>query len=261
MKKIIKKILRLFGFDIVRYKDKRIKYISVDNLIRRYDTATGKYFLPNNAPEDAVMNAIINDKIFEEDVVDCARRYINKGTAVLDIGSNFGQMSIIFSKLVTSSGKVYSFDADDFIFDLLKKNINVNKCENIIPIFGAVYNRDKDILFFPKQDFQKFKSYGAYGIDPNSKQGRTVQSITIDSLNIQEKISLMKIDIQGADLQAMQGAVNTIKKNKMPIIFEFEYLLQDEFKLDFQEYIDFVNSIDYKFDRVIGGHNYLIIPK
>jgi hypothetical protein len=71
----------------------------------------------------------------------------------------------------------------------------------------------------------------------------------------------MKIDIQGYDLLAMKGAVETIKRNRMPIIFEFEHLFQDELGINFQEYIDFVLSIGYRFERVIDGQNYLIIPK
>jgi len=47
----------------------------------------------------------------------------------------------------------------------------------------------------------------------------------------------------------------------MPIIFEYEYLFEEELNLNFQEYVDFVNEINYKFERVINGQNYLILPK
>jgi hypothetical protein len=67
--------------------------------------------------------------------------------------------------------------------------------------------------------------------------------------------------VQGGDLFAMQGAIETIKKYKMPILFEYEYHFQDEFNYRFQDYVDFVLSIDYRFDRVINGHNFLILPK
>jgi hypothetical protein len=70
----------------------------------------------------------------------------------------------------------------------------------------------------------------------------------------------MKIDVQGGDLFAMQGAVKTIEKYKMPIIFEYEYAFEEEQNLNFQEYVDFVKSINYKFARVINGQNYLILP-
>lgn len=170
-------------------------------------------------------------------------------------------MSILFSNKVGREGIVYSFDADDFVFEILNKNIEANNKQKIIKsIFGAVHNVVDETLHFPVQDFVEFGAYGSYGIDYNSKNGRPVQSITIDSLDIQQPISFMKIDIQGGDLQAMQGAINTINKNKMPILFEYEYQFEDKFNLCFQDYVDFVKSINYKFVKVINGHNYLIMP-
>ena len=47
----------------------------------------------------------------------------------------------------------------------------------------------------------------------------------------------------------------------MPIIFEYEWVFEQELNLCFQDYVDFVSSINYKFDRVINGQNYLILPK
>jgi FkbM family methyltransferase len=207
-------------------------------------------------------NTIIAGNIFDEPIVACAKQYITDGSTVLDVGANFGQMSILFSEMTGDRGKVYSFEADDFIFEILKKNIFANTKGNIIPVFGAVYNEMGKNLTFPVQDFERFDTYGSYGIDyaNNTKNGREVPTLTIDSLNIDEKISFMKIDVQGGDLFALEGSVNTIKKNKMPILFEFEYLFQDELSLKFQEYVDFVCSIDYYFAKIINYQNYLILP-
>jgi FkbM family methyltransferase len=265
MKKILKEIFHLIGFDIIRYKKGESKiYLrsKKTNRTKLYNTATGKYYLPEDAYEDVIANTIINNDIYDKEIIDCAKKYIKPGSTVLDIGANYGQMSILFSKMAGEAGKVYSFDADDFVFEILKKNILVNNCINVEPVFGAVHNVDNDVLIFPEQDFERFGSYGSYGIDYNhSKPGREVRTLTIDNLDIKNDISFIKIDIQGGDLYAMKGAVNTIKKNKMPILFEFEYLFQDDIHLDFQEYVDFVEEIGYKFTRVINGQNYLITPR
>jgi FkbM family methyltransferase len=263
MRKLIKNILGAFGLQISRIKNEEVTEKSkYSKRLTLHDTKTGKYYLPTDAVEDVVANAIKSDLIFDNEIVDMAAKYIKPNTAVLDIGSNFGQMSILFSEMVGEKGVVHAFDADDWVFEILTKNIKANNKEGkIIPHFGAVYSVDNHILHFPVQDFKKFGSYGSYGIDSNSKIGREVKSFTIDSLNISEPISFMKIDIQGGDLQAMKGAVNTIKANKMPILFEYEYQLEDEYNLCFQDYVDFVRSINYRFLKNINGHNYLVIPE
>lgn len=231
------------------------------NDINYYETPIGNYYLPNNAPNDIVINSMKMGKYFEEYILDVAERYIVPNTAVLDVGANLGQMSIQFSKLTGLGGEIYSFEADDYIFDFFLKSIEANKCTNIKPIFGAVYNEFNKILHFPKQDFLKFGAYGSYGLNPQSSIGREVKTITIDSLEIKRPISFMKVDVQGSDLFAMQGAEQTIRRNKMPIIFEFEQQFQKDFNTSFQDYVDFVEHISYKFEEVIGDINYLILPK
>ena len=263
MKKAIQKLLNGIGYEIRKKPAETViqKSVKTEDLTL-YNTATGNYYLPTHAYQDVVSNAIKYNQVFEKEVVELACKYIKKDTAVLDVGSNFGQMSILFSQQVGDNGKAYAFDADDFIYKILVKNIEANnKTGKIIPTFGAVHNKENETLFFPVQDFERFGTYGSYGIDYNSKQGRALQSITIDSLNIAEPVSFMKIDIQGGDLQAMQGAVKTIEKNKMPILFEYEYHFEDEYNLNFQEYVDFVKEIGYVFKKVVNGHNYLIVPK
>jgi FkbM family methyltransferase len=169
---------------------------------------------------------------------------------------------MLFAQQTGPSGKVYSLEADDFVFEILKKNIDANDLRSsVFPVFGAVHNVDDQILYFPVQDFKRWSSYGSYGIDYNAASGRAVKTFTIDSLGITEPVSFMKIDIQGGDLQAMQGAVKTIERNRMPIIFEYEYHFEDEYKLCFQEYVDFVQSIGYRFEKVVNGHNFLIVSK
>ncbi len=262
MKKFLRKILNRLNYDIVKLSfsgTEKFKKNSAFEWLNFYDTATGKYFLPKYIKKDLVANHLKSGLYFEPEVIDIAKSFIKDGTAVLDVGANYGQMSICFSKL-TPAGRVFSFEAEPFVLEILQKNIEVNNCSNVTVVAGAVYNETGKQLFFPEPDFKRFDSYGAYGIDPKATTGRTVNSITIDSLNIQEQISFMKVDIQGSDLFALQGAKNTILKNKMPILFEYEEQFQNEFNTIFNDYVEFVKNINYKFERIITGVNYLIVP-
>ncbi|MEO7311374.1 MAG: FkbM family methyltransferase [Chitinophagaceae bacterium] len=261
MKEVLNGVLQKFGFKITRYES--FKKSRKTRNLTLHTTATGNYYLPTDAYQDIVANTIISNKVFEKEVVDLAAEYIKPGTTVLDVGANFGQMSVLFSNLAGEGGIVHSFDADDWVYEIFNKNIEANnKAGKIIPHFGAVHNIAGETLIFPEHDFVAYGgAYGSYGIDYNAKTGREVKTITIDSLDIPGLISFMKIDIQGGDLQAMQGAVTTIARNKMPILFEYEYHLEDKYNMCFQDYVDFVQSINYKFSKVRSGHNFLIIPK
>jgi FkbM family methyltransferase len=260
MKTVIRRALQRMGIDIVRYvpppttkRTRALDYV---------ETATGKYYLPRDAQADCIASAIRSNEIFDKPVLDIARKYSRPGSAVLDVGANFGQMSVLLSDIVGPEGKVYSFDADDFVFEILTKNIAANnRTGRIIPTFGAVHDVAGQTLYFPEQDFARFSTYGSYGINYAGQTGRPVPTITIDSLGISEPISFMKVDVQGGDLLAMRGAVQTINRNRMPILFEYEYQFEEELGLNFQEYVDFVAQIDYRFASVISGYNYLVLPR
>ncbi len=231
-----------------------------DKPLAFYETPIGNYYLPANAPNDCIAVEMRSGKVFEPEIVDAARKYIKKGTAVLDIGANFGQMSLLFSEFTGEDGQVLSFEADDYIFYILQQNISANNRHNIRAFWRGVYDKSNEKMFYPLQDFKKYGAYGSYGLEPNATSGRKIETIAIDDLNIQIPISFMKIDVQGSDLFAMRGAIETIKRHQMPIVFEFEQQFQDEFKTEFQDYLDFIYSISYKVQEVIYGINYLIVP-
>lgn len=260
MKHLIKSITRSLGFDVIRYiKPTTNKKSIKSDKLSFHKTVTGNYFLPEEAYQDIIANTIKSNQIFDLEIYEIAHKYVRPNTTALDVGSNFGQMAILLSKLVGEKGTVHAFEADDFIFEILQKNIKENST-NITPHFGAVHNISNETLHFPVQDFERFSTYGSYGIDYVHGKGRPIKTITIDEIEFDKPVSFIKIDIQGGDLQAMKGAVKTIEKYKMPIIFEYEYQFEDELNLSFQEYVDFVKSINYKFERVVNGQNYLILP-
>ncbi len=212
MEKIIKQVLKKMGLDKIKTSKNNLissnyapmqasaletpqnkDLVKTEDNLDYYSTPIGNYYLPGDAPNDIVINHMKEGKYFEEEVIETAKKLIKKDSIVLDIGSNFGQMAIFFSHLVGDEGIVYAFEADDFVFEVLKKNIEANNCKNIVPVFGAVYNQTGKELLFPKQDFQRFLAYGSYGIDPMAKEGRIVRSLQIDDINFEKAISFFPL--------------------------------------------------------------------
>lgn len=259
VRRALRKALSALGVEVTLTRPGRRRSKRTDRL-SFFETATGKYYLPTDALGDAIARDIKADRVFDAPVFEVAKKYIKPGTIALDVGANFGQMAVLMSKLVGPDGMVYAFDADDFVFRILEKNAKAN-AENIRTVFGAVHHTGGETLYFPVQDFERFGSYGSYGIDYVHGRGRAVPTIAIDDIDFQKPISFMKVDIQGGDLLALKGAARTIAKHRMPIIFEYEYLFEDELRLSFQEYVDFVLGSGYYFAKVISGQNFLVLPR
>jgi len=84
-------------------------------------------------------------------------------------------------------------------------------------------------------------------------------SITLDEEVSHPTVSVIKVDVQGSDLKALRGACNIINRDKPVIIFEFEQQFVDEFGFTFQDYIDFIDSIAYRFESMIYK-NFVCVP-
>ena len=123
MKDIVRKISNNLGFEIRRINPKKTSQSNQEELIiptevkfqhkplKYYETPIGNYYLPADATKDVIASHMRQGKIFEPAIVNVAKQYIKKGSIVLDVGSNFGQMSLIFSQLVGEEGQVFSFEA------------------------------------------------------------------------------------------------------------------------------------------------------
>ncbi len=91
----------------------------------------------------------------------------------------------------------------------------------------------------------------------NASSGRQVNSFTVDSLNIEGPVSVIKVDIQGSDLFAMMGARKLIERDKPAIIFEYEEQFLKEFGTTYDDYMNFIRDIGYVIVEEVGRIRYV----
>jgi len=234
-----------------------------------YRTATGRWWLPIDSLEDDQVKTIKMGEIYSPEILCIAQMKIVDGSTVIDVGASFGQMSVMFSRMVNSTGRVYSFEVEPFIYSVLRQNIAENTCGNVHTHCGPVWRISGQHLFTPSlsDELTRWNAYGCFHlVIPDRKEDENrfeqVTTIAIDDLNIEGQISFMKIDAQGSDLFVMQGARKTIAKHRMPIVFEYETAqgLQSEFGTSWDDYTDFIKEIGYKITNRIDSANFLIEP-
>lgn len=225
-----------------------------------FETALGVYFIPSDMQNDQIAGYMKSGRIFDRDIVHEVVSHIRPGTTVIDVGPNMGQMSLIFAKATGPTGKVIAIEAQEKIFEVLKTNVAANHAANIECIYAAAMDSSENPVWFPAIE-QSDPNHGSYGVSRAPCKGALVRSVTIDGLAFEQPVSVMKIDVQGADLLVMQGARDTIQKYGMPILFEFEAELSKEYGHSFSDYEAFVSSVGYKFIKSFGGIGYLIAPE
>jgi FkbM family methyltransferase len=153
-------------------------------------------------------------KDYEKENFDFIKSSVNDGGVVLDIGAHIGLFSLIASQIVGQKGKVFAFEPSPTTFDVLSKTISINNANHIIePIQKAVGEIEGTIQFFVSNDsIDNSNSLVKYLSDRELK-GIDI-AITSTDLFVKEKnlrkINFIKIDVEGAELDTLKGAKNTL---------------------------------------------------
>ena len=173
-----------------------------------------RFYLPDY-PTDCIQSCIANgNDYWDTHALYIIDKYIPDDAVILDIGANIGSHSLYWT-LERDAKKIYAFEPLPGTYEILQKNIELNNLNDRIISFNFGLS-DEEIN-------AKIGSYNKQNIGGTSfvkADKGNFKLKTLDSLNIPEKIDLFKIDVEGAEVEVLLGAVETIKKNKPIIVIE-----------------------------------------
>ncbi|WP_299667492.1 FkbM family methyltransferase [uncultured Polaribacter sp.] len=136
-----------------------------------------------------------------------------KDDVILDIGANSGIISLYFASIL-KNGIVYSIEPDSNNVTNIKNNLNLNPKykDSIIIDNSLIWNEVSKIKFHEDSSV-------ASSIFYKGENSKTVlkETITLDTWvekNNLNKLNFIKMDIEGAEVEAIQGAIHIIKKFK-----------------------------------------------
>lgn len=137
-----------------------------------------------------------------------------KNGIILDVGANIGIFSIFAAKLMRFKGTIYAFEPEPSNLKTLSLNIKSNNLHNLIAsVRAAVSDKSGETMLDTSSSFVAHKIVLPY--NDSVKSCIPVNVMTIDDfclLNNIHEVDFIKMDIEGHELQAIEGALNTIKK-------------------------------------------------
>lgn len=156
-------------------------------------------------------------------------KYVKSGDVVIEAGANLGSETLLLSKLV-GNGRVYGFEPNPYTFERLSINVSINSLENVQVFDCAIGERNDDISFniYPK-GFCNPGMSSKYMETPLTRK-ITVAQKTLDSFVEEQKIAkvdFLKMDIQGAEMDLLNGAAGMIGKHKPGVFLEALALYND----------------------------------
>lgn len=176
--------------------------------------------------------------------IDCYEKFYNikPGDIVLDCGANEGLISIIYSQKVRQDGKVFSFEPDSKNIIEFNKNKLLNPdCNNIKIIQEGLWDKDDEVLFYESGTVASSFFY-----ETEKSESKSVKVTSIDNFVYNEKIEkldFIKMDIEGAEIEAVKGSMKTIREFKPNFAIASYHIIND--KPTYIELEDFFKKIDY----------------
>lgn len=237
----------------------------------------GKIALANLLPQSVYLfvNAHaaareIASKYRWEPEIESLRYFVTQGDVVIDVGGNHGLYAYHLSHLVGLSGRVHTFEPLPPNLSILAHTIKKHKLSNVLVhpqgcgmraetvTFGVALDHGVPLLWLARQ----------------GEGGLRFQCdvIRLDDV-IAEKVSFLKMDVEGAELFVLRGAERILRESRPVILFE-ALSLTGHYGYGQQEVFGFLSELEYRFlsggdpakalqsiEGFMGDGNYFAVPK
>ncbi|MBI1761473.1 MAG: FkbM family methyltransferase [Acidobacteria bacterium] len=188
-------------------------------MIRRIPIKTNLGHIYWADPVSVFGNELLAKSVYEQQMTNLLTGLLRPGDNFFDIGGNEGYFSILAATLV-GAGKVFCIEPQTRLQHVLKKNIELNAVTNISVHPIALGSRKGEAQLFLRPS----TNTGASSLSRHWKLGskrETVAMQTLDDLFQQHKINkvrLLKMDCEGAELQIVEGAQQTLQRQVIEYI-------------------------------------------
>lgn len=212
---------------------------------------------------DAISSAIYSNGAWAAPLLNISKLFYDDVAAplIVDIGANLGAYAIPIAKSVAAqSGSVYAFEPQRIVYYQLCGNAFLNRLDNLFAYNMAIGDRDGSQLI-PSIDYEKSMNIGGFSLDQQSNQRRGAVALKpaeqsaevviarLDSLTLPKAPALIKIDVEGMELEVLQGARGMLESHDFPPLLLEAWNL-DWFKEKRQALLDLLGALGYEYFQI-----------
>lgn len=181
-------------------------------------------------------------------------KYLNPGDTFIDVGANQGEYSLWAARKTGAKGKVVAFEPMQQLFNQLTENIQLNKQfqKTIKPVKLGLSDKKETVTLYASADSNE----GTNTIYNSDKFNIETGKIQLDTLDKQVKelkisqVNFLKIDVEGAELQVLKGALDTLHQHRPILMLEVNKDACIAGGYQPEDILDILKPFNYSFSKI-----------
>lgn len=161
---------------------------------------------------DPVNQTFANGGIWGVQLVNASSMFLRPDSHAIDVGSNIGGPAVLMASI--TSGKIFAIEADPANHEILVKNKENNNLDNLLCYNVAASDKEGSV------NFSQAGPGGHVQTEGWGKESIPVPAVTVDSIVGNTPIDFIKMDVEGWEMNALDGMKRTIAQHAPVFVFE-----------------------------------------
>ncbi|KKM47637.1 hypothetical protein LCGC14_1558400 [marine sediment metagenome] len=214
---------------------RQVKVLNYEMIVDLKDTGDLPHALISKGIYDPLMTKVLQD-------------VVRPGMAVVDVGANIGYFSLILAEAATQEGLVYAIEPEARNYNLLLRNLSLNGyLTSIQPIQVAISNETLTGTLVVNDKYHGSHFLLNQSLDPVDKRLTTTRIVSLDHLFENCEIHFVKVDVQGAEMDVLEGMETLLDYEDIGIIWQYIPDCLVKFGRDPKDFLDKLASHRFRF--------------
>lgn len=157
---------------------------------------------------------------WESQLIDLVSRYMEPGTLAIDAGASLGLWSVQLGRHASAIGaRVLAVEPSQENVAWLRRNVELNGLRTVIDIHEVALGSTNSTAWLRLHEPGGGNASLGVGAD---EEGREVDVVPLDELPRESRVSLIKLDVEGYELEALRGARSILLEDRPVVFGEFD---------------------------------------
>jgi FkbM family methyltransferase len=202
-----------------------------------------------------VAQAHLKGRKWEPKIAAILTKHCKKGTTAVDMGAYIGTHTMSLVDGVGPKGNVITFEPQPWAYKGIKKTLSKNNIKNVKVVNAGLSDKKGKIQFCSDGSGSSSVCNERSASKKKWAEVYDIPIVTLDSYNL-KNVSIMKVDVEGHELNALNGAKKTIISSNPVIVLEVWRKRTNRL----QKIKDFMKSVNYSIKH-ISADDFICFPK